>query len=266
MFPGIFLAWPLVIVLIGPMLATTEPEHDWGRWVECNEMGDQVKYCAEREAEWQPTSSTIRVDSGNFGGVSVIGWDENRVRVKATLHVIAKDAHAAAEIADQVKLHLSDELIVATGPENGDGVHWSVTFRVWGPRKSNLDLLANNGPIAVTGVSGKMRLSTENGPLSLSGVSGKVLGRTRNGPLTVRLEGDHWEGDGLDAETRNGPVSLSIPEHYSAQLETGTLNGPMRVDLPVRTRRGEWISTELGEGGAPVRVVTSNGPASIRRD
>jgi hypothetical protein len=64
-------------------------------------------------------------------------------------------------------------------------------------------------------------------------------------------------------------VTLAIPERYSAKLETGTVNGPMSVDFPmtvtIQGRLSQNLSTTLGSGGAPVRVVTTNGPLVIRR-
>jgi DUF4097 and DUF4098 domain-containing protein YvlB len=100
-------------------------------------------------------------------------------------------------------------------------------------------------------------------------VGGDVNARVQNGPLTVRLAGTEWEGAGLDAESVNGPVDLVIPEKYDAQLETGTVNGPMDLAFPltvtVQGRIGQRLRARLGRGGAPVRVVTTNGPLTIRR-
>src|SRR5690606_23477122 len=92
--------------------------------------------------------------------------------------------------------------------------------------------------------------------------------RTQNGPLTVRLTGSTWSGAGLDAEASNGPVTLYVPDGYSANLETGTINGPLSSDVPLtitRLGRRSHIDTVLGSGGPRVRVVTTNGPVSIRR-
>jgi len=101
-------------------------------------------------------------------------------------------------------------------------------------------------------------------------VGGDVHARTTNGPLDIDLTGARWEGTGLDAETTNGPVNLAIPESYSAQLEFGTVNGPMTVGFPltvtIEGRVGRRIVTKLGAGGAPIRVVTTNGPVEIRRN
>ena len=115
--------------------------------------------------------------------------------------------------------------------------------------------------------SGRMELTARYGPLSLDGVGGVVRARARNGPLSVYLTGSRWEGAGLDAETTNGPATLSIPSRYSARLETGTTNGPMVIDYPMtlQGRIDRHITTTIGDGGAPVRVITTNGPLRVRQ-
>jgi hypothetical protein len=65
-------------------------------------------------------------------------------------------------------------------------------------------------------------------------------------------------------------VHLSIPENYNAMLETGTVNGPVQADFPLTVTldgRKNWrrFTTKLGDGGPPVRVVTTNGPLTLRR-
>lgn len=255
----------LAVSLSGlPAPAIADDDHDWSDWADCDRIRDsKIKHCSESFTEWQADGKTIRVDAGMNGSVSVVGWDKNMVKVQATLMVRADSQDDADDIAADVKMRLEKELITASGPKLRHGDYWSVTFRVWVPRNTDLDLLAENGGVGVRNVEGKMRLSTHNGPLSLRDVSGDVLGRTQNGPLAVDLEGSQWRGKGLDAETHNGPVVLHIPENYSAVLESGTFNGPWDVDIPVRVKRGRWFTAELGKGGAPVRVVTHNGPVNI---
>lgn len=48
------------------------------------------------------------------------------------------------------------------------------------------------------------------------------------------------------------------------------LSGPMQTDFPITMTldgRVNWkrFTTKLGDGGAPVRVVTTNGPVTLRR-
>jgi len=85
--------------------------------------------------------------------------------------------------------------------------------------------------------------------------------------LVVELSGDHWEGDSLDVSTTNGGIVMSIPENYSAHLETGTVNGNLSVDFPVTVqgRISKELAVNLGSGGATVRAMTTNGGVKIRK-
>jgi hypothetical protein len=60
---------------------------------------------------------------------------------------------------------------------------------------------------------------------------------------------------------------MTMPEHYSAALETATVNGRISIDFPitVQGRIGRELTTTLGSGGAKIRAVTTNGGVSIRR-
>jgi DUF4097 and DUF4098 domain-containing protein YvlB len=111
-------------------------------------------------------------------------------------------------------------------------------------------------------------METQNGGIHLDAVNGDVVAETMNGGLHVALDGDRWEGKGLDATTTNGGVRVSVPRDYSAHLETGTVNGGVDIDFPVTVqgRIGRRISTDLGRGGATIRVMTQNGGVVIKRE
>ena len=101
----------------------------------------------------------------------------------------------------------------------------------------------------------------------LSNVGGDIRGETTNGGLTLNLSGDRWDGAGLDVETRNGGITMSVPENYSAALETATTNGRISVDFPITVtgRINRELTTTLGAGGARIRAVTTNGGVRIQR-
>jgi len=98
-------------------------------------------------------------------------------------------------------------------------------------------------------------------------VGGNVHGGTTNGGLVVELNGDRWDGEALDVKTTNGGITMSVPENYSAHLETGTVNGNVSVDFPVTVqgRITRELSVNLGSGGATVRALTTNGGVKLRR-
>jgi hypothetical protein len=258
------MALPLAAVLIAPVHAEAGDQGGgWRDWLDCEKLNDSsVKHCETLEREWKATGRPIVVDSSPNGGVVVIGWDRDVVQVKAVVHARGTTQAAAEEIAERIDVTMDPDRISATGPSDRG---WSVSFIVHAPLRSDLDLRAENGPVEVEGVTGALKLATRNGPISIDGVGGDVRAVSQNGPLHVRLTGRGWVGKGLDAETQNGPVQVVIPSRYSAVLESGTRNGPMDVELPVRIRRGQYFTTELGSGGTPLRIVTRNGPVSIRR-
>ena len=94
-----------------------------------------------------------------------------------------------------------------------------------------------------------------------------MRGSTTNGGVRVTLRGAGWNGEGLDVETLNGGVQLRVPDGYSAHLEAATRNGGLQIDFPVTVQGnvGRTLSTDLGRGGAPIHLRTTNGGVSVRR-
>jgi hypothetical protein len=225
------------------------------------------QHCEVRES--QLPAGALNVDAGQNGGIVVEAWDGNNIRVRAVVQGSARDAARAREIAGQVQVQSGNGRVYATGPTLDGRESWSVSYRINVPRKNDLDLRASNGGITIVGVSGNMRFDTTNGGVKLEDIGGRVNGETRNGGLNVTLSGDRWDGDGLDVQTSNGGVTLSLPENFNAELETRTVNGALRIDFPV-TLQGELtlnrsLNTTLGSGGPLVRVRTTNGGVRISK-
>jgi DUF4097 and DUF4098 domain-containing protein YvlB len=242
---------------------------DWLASCRDSDRGDDSRahFCEIRNTGFKAAGGTITVDPGENGGVRFTGWDRDSVAVTAKIQTYAETDSDARELAQQVRIEASGGTIRADGPGYRRHASWSVSFDVQLPRRSDLEAETVNGPITVADVNGRMELRAQNGPLRLEAVGGDVHARTVNGPPVVTLLGERWDGTGLDSETENGPVVLTLPERYSTHLETGTVNGPMSLDIPV-TLQGRInfhrISTDIGSGGPLVRAVTTNGPVTVR--
>jgi DUF4097 and DUF4098 domain-containing protein YvlB len=266
---------PLLVVLATPgaLAAQRHPQRSAEDWLaDCRshrDDGDRVRACQMREMGFRPQGRTIQLDAGPNGAVVVTGWDRDSVHVRAVVQAWAATDSDAAGLLREVHVDLSGVSVSSDGPATRRREWWAVHLEVSVPRRSDVTAETVNGPVSAEDVAGRLDLRTVNGPLTLSGTAGDVHAHTSNGPLTVDLVGARWEGAGLDAETQNGPVTLSIPDGYSAELETGTVNGPMQIDFPItlqgRIGRMTRLRTTLGSGGPPVRVVTTNGPLSVRR-
>ncbi|HYH81526.1 MAG TPA: hypothetical protein VEX86_17105 [Longimicrobium sp.] len=240
---------------------------DWvSRCQRWNGNNDREQFCEERVTRIA-APRLLSVDGRENGGVAVHAWDGDGVEVRQRIQAWAPSREEARQVAQQVRVHTAGGTIYADGPDNERRRGFAVSYVIMVPRRTDLRVETRNGPVGVTGVTGRMELSAVNGPLALRDLGGQVHARAENGPLSVQLTGSRWSGQGLDAETTNGPVTLSVPSGYAATLTTGTVNGPMNVDFPV-TVRGRFprqFTTELSGGGAPIRVVTTNGPVMVRR-
>lgn len=259
-----------LLTVLAPAVASAQrSDADWlddcrhNRW-----NNDRDSYCEVRTATLSLGGRPLVVDAGSNGGISIHGWDKSSVEVHERIQAEAYSSGDAENIAKQVRVVIEDGRISSEGPSTYRNTSWSVTYDIYVPRSVSLQLEATNGPIGITGTSGRVEARTVNGPLSLSGLSGQVHARTSNGPLRVTLVGRRWEGGELNAETTNGPVDLSIPDGYSARLVTGTVNGPMRSDFPITLQgniSARRIETDIGGGGPTVRAITTNGPLVLRR-
>jgi hypothetical protein len=238
---------------------------DDDRW--CREGGHEADFCEVREITIPAGREVIRVDGLANGGVRVEGWDRDEIRVRAKVQVWTRDDDEAEKIGRDIEIQ-TDNVIHAAGPDyHGRHRGWSVSYELMVPHKSNLDLEATNGGIAVADVTGEIRVEATNGGLRLSRLGGDVRGRTTNGGLAVELHGKRWDGAGLDVQTTNGGVTLEVPESYSAELETSTVNGGIEVEFPVTVQGSlsKNLRARLGDGGATLRVRTTNGGVHIVR-
>jgi len=234
-----------------------------------SQHGGQSRYCEVRPVSW-PAGGPIRVDARPNGGVQVTGWDQATVAGSARIQVQAGSEAEARELATRIVIDTAGGTLRADGPKGTDGRSWSVSFVLSAPRRSDLEINAVNGPVAISGISGRIQANTVNGPMSLQELGGDVRSRTVNGPLTIVLHGNAWQGAGLDAETQNGPVTIQVPDGYSANLDLGTVNGPLRLGIPVTPELApgshpKSVNTAIGAGGPPIRARTQNGPVAVEK-
>jgi hypothetical protein len=230
-----------------------------------------------------PPPGHLSVRAPQSGGVWIAGSSAGAFEVRACKFALGTDQGDADARLQQIRVSTGDR-ITAEGPDRG---RWLVYFLVQVPRGSSLEAETTNGPISIRGVDGsvtgravngpisvtesrgKIDVETVNGPISLTRSSGDVRLSAQNGPVTVTLEGSEWEGAGLRGGTRNGPLTVSIPEGYrSGVVVEADGRSPFRCDQCPDTRRsgdGESRRVEIGSGPERVRLTTVNGPVTVKR-
>src|SRR5262249_35719135 len=147
------------------------------------------------------------------------------------------DPNPTATLRDIVTNITGNTQITVSGPSDRD---WTANLIIMTPRLSTMDIETRNGPLGVRDLAGNIRLNAANGPISLQNVGGIVETTTRNGPISLaggsgdqrieatngpvnlQLSGSRWDGPGLQVTTRNGPMSVSIPDAYGSGVAVQT--------------------------------------------
>jgi hypothetical protein len=250
-------------------LAQKDKQKDKDRSLTCrsdNWYNDRlVSNCEIREQTLALSGGAIGIDGRQNGGISVKGWDQNQILVRARVQTGAPTASDAQALGQQVRIETSGAKIYASGPESRRDYHWDVSYEVFVPRRADLSLETHNGGIAIADVNGRIDFTAVNGGVVLKRVGGAVRGATTNGGLVIELSGDRWDGESMDVSTTNGGVIIGVPENYSARVETGTVNGSVNTDFPVQGRITKQLALNLGSGGATVRAMTTNGGVNLKK-
>ncbi|GAB5535835.1 MAG: hypothetical protein Rubg2KO_20840 [Rubricoccaceae bacterium] len=271
------LAPPFLILLVA-LTAPANPSFSGDGW--CEELthevaSDEAMHCEVRSFALT-SRPKLRVEAAPNGSIHAKGHPRADIEVLARVWTRARTEVRARALADGITIHtdgmLRHELAQEFHSNDRPKDYVEVSYRLAVSHGQDLDLTALNGDIQIEEVQSRIRFESLNGGVWLYGLGGDVQGHTLNGRLRVRLTGDTWEGRGLDATTTNGRVELIVPSGYSAELETGTVNGRLRVNLgDGRGDDAQWLSrrgtrqldTTLGKGGAPVRVQTTNGRVQV---
>jgi hypothetical protein len=252
------------------------------------EKSEKRNFCSENHWSWNNRESVnelrettisavnqLNVDGKDNGGISVKGENRNDILIRSCVQSWGKTIEAATISMKAIRV-LTGSNVYAENPN--DDKNWSVSYEILVPIKTNLDLIAHSGGISIASVDGTIQFDTKNGGVSLINLAGNVKGNTLNGGLSVKLLGNSWNGEGLDVETKNGGVNITLDENYSANFETGTVYGGLKSEIEAlkvektednrygSDRQNKRINKSINGGGAKVRVITTNGGITIRKN
>lgn len=235
----------------------------------CDNQGDRgrrASHCEMRERT-MAYPGQLNIDGRQNGGVTVKGWSRADVLVRMRVEARADSDAEAKALVGQVRASVAAGRIASEGPQQSDGQNWSVSYEIFTPHQSNLEIAAHNGGVHLSDLRGNIQFHAVNGGVHLARVDGQVKGETTNGGLHIELSGSRWEGQGMDVRTSNGGVHMQIPAGYSAELDTSTVNGGMKIDFaaPEEGIKARHVRTNIGGGGAPLRVATTNGGVHISK-
>jgi DUF4097 and DUF4098 domain-containing protein YvlB len=214
-----------------------------------------------------PISPTGVLHLENVNGfVEIIAWDKNEVRVEAV-----KTAPAAEHLA-RITLKIDstpDRLAIETQHKKTallvDTWRGQVRYTLHVPATIQLDRISviNEG-IRVEGVTGPVHLKTVNGPIEATGLASAGRFETVNGKISAaftRLTGV----DALSLRTVNGRCDLTIPKDAPFSLDSTSVSGGVRTDMPVKIEKSGLASLRgrSGEGGPKIEFNSVNGELAL---
>jgi beta-lactamase regulating signal transducer with metallopeptidase domain len=227
----------------------------------------RIQYCEVRTVDLSGVNGTVDFDGGYIDGI--IFTSKGGFRTTTGRALVRAEAVTAAEaraLASKVSTSVKNGVLRSEGPGGGRSSLWSVLYEVSLPPGRSVRARTELGQIGLRDFQGDADIAAVNGPLRVFSAAGDIKGRTESGPIYASLGGMRWEGTGLDLQSQNGAIYVSIPPGYSGHLVAGTTNGPLEVAYPMLVRRmtSKRIDADIGSGGPTVRITTLNGPADIR--
>ncbi|MFP8878833.1 MAG: DUF4097 family beta strand repeat-containing protein [Myxococcota bacterium] len=250
-----------------------------------------------------PESRALRVYNSN-GRTAVWGEERDDIEARITKIARAESEEGARELLDEIRVTSTDiagalELDVEIPRKwNRRG---SVNLEIRMPRDLSVELSSENGRLDVEGVQGAVSARSSNGAAVLRNIVGDVdvatsnakvfcshtcgllVARSRNGKIeleehsgsidastsnsSIRASVHEIGDEGVQLATSNGPIVLALPDRVDCEIDVRVDNGTIRNDRQLcqctRESNGRVVG-RLGDGGALVKLRTSNGSIALR--
>jgi DUF4097 and DUF4098 domain-containing protein YvlB len=265
-------------------------------WSEVSERVDTLRFNA-------PRSGGLRVRNPN-GRVEVEGEDRDDIIVEVAKRARAESEEEAARLLEAIGLRREEQpqgLFLEVEIPRRWNRHGHVNLELRVPRdlriacesvngkvsvsgmRADVAARSSNGPVSVEDVTGDVQAATTNNKVICVGTSGRLMARSSNGKIEIsehRGDVDASTSNGLIRAaleelgpagvllaTSNGRIVLEIPRDANADVDVRVDNGVIRheIELGDATRSTDGrLRGRLGQGGAVIKLRTSNGSITLR--
>lgn len=229
---------------------------------------------------------TLEISALDRSNVHVLGGTQADYSVEVCKFAVAADRATAENALRAITVQRSGGKLSTSNPQE-DNSEWLTYFIVHAPKDAPVDLEsrngaiairdmegqvkvhATNGPVAVKNCTGHVEASTENGPIAFEGGGGDIHLRAQNGPIAVKVSGDLWNGNLLEAQTNNGPVSLKIPDTFRSGVRVETDgHSPLSCKAAACANASQDLLShphviQMNGSADTIRISTHNGPVAV---
>jgi DUF4097 and DUF4098 domain-containing protein YvlB len=273
----------ILTALIACLLISSVQSQDLFQKNEPSAQGPYVEH-EEKQFNFYP-GGKIEIASGVPGNLKIVGWPKGSVVMKAEKIAYYVPADRAKDLISQFPIRVrytqTSARILTSAPAAQDAASSKVEINltVYVPQeKTDVNARLIQGDLDIESVNGWIEATLREGSINVKSLSGYFSGKTQKGDIRVEMSGTRWKGLEFGAVTQYGLVDLLLPVQYSAALQLQTNNGKVAVDYPPQVVDGEpsppqiiirknsqSLSAAVGDGGAPIKLVTLSGDVSLRK-
>ncbi len=134
--------------------------------------------------------------------------------------------------------------------------------------KGDIHLRAGDGSIEGRGLDGRLDATTGDGHVNIQGRFDSLNIKTGDGNVTARANGGSKVLNTWNIHTGDGSVDLELPGELQANIDAGTHDGHISLDIPVTvegTFSSSRISGKMNGGGSPIIVRTGDGSIHLNK-
>lgn len=233
----------------------------------------------QRQFNFYP-GGKLQIVTGVPGNVKVVGWGRAALMLQVERIIYHLTPDQARLLASQYPVQLRWNQTSATIRTNGppqSAATMEMNLTIYVPKeKTDIKAQLMQGDLAIGSVNGWVEANLNEGNIEAKSLSGYFSAVTKHGDVNVEMTGKRWTGHEFSAVTHNGTVELVLPVDYSAALRLETKAGNIQIQYPPQTVEGESVpllavtkkkasslAASLGQGGAPVKLLTMSGDVKL---
>jgi DUF4097 and DUF4098 domain-containing protein YvlB len=235
----------------------------------------------EREFNFFP-GGKAEIFIGVPGSLKIVGWKKGSVRVEAEKIIYYETPEKAKAFLQKSPVRIrhteTTTTIRAAGtPELPALLEVNLTVYLPG-EKTDINAKMDRGEFSISSINGWVEVTIKEGSLEAKSMSGYFSGSVLKGDVLIEMSGNRWNGLELAAVTQRGSANLVLPQEYSAALQLEARTGKVIVSYPPKIEEGEEVPPEIvirknsqsmkasvGDGGAPIRIVTYSGDVTLSK-
>jgi hypothetical protein len=243
--------------------------------------------------------SKLQVHNIN-GKVEISTWNQNKVRVLATVTTKGAQYKDASEV---IEIKTGSTMIIRT--KNIKDI--SVAYEIKVPQGTKVEkIITSNGQIEVYDIKGPTYISSSNGIITAENIDGDIIAETSNGTIDINKAGfikastsngaislrniegieeiktsnskiyaeiNRLKSDYTNIETSNGEIELRLSKNLDAELIASTSEGKIytheiskqQIFKIINREKEKYLKAKVGKGGhKEINIRTSNGNIYIK--